>query len=207
MDCLYEVWNKKKWSSPKFDKEMLEWVYLLLNAVDITSDKAMTYLKEFVSPSAHVVTTKYNKQIVKQVWLGYSKACYLINTTKGERSSFTCTCTPNIVTQTRMYMQLGCHPSNLLCLLHCCHEHDHHRPLVSPHQPRLVHLMDKLNAMYMFHAIYNFMQFQNCSVFIITCEIGNCAVQCGRDKRINYQWHYHFQLSSFSLCQSEWAKC
>lgn len=67
MDCLYEVWNKKRWTMPKFDNELLEWIYLLLSAVDITSDKAMTYLKEFVSPSPHVVATKYNKQIIKQV--------------------------------------------------------------------------------------------------------------------------------------------
>lgn len=48
---------------------MVEWIYLLLNAVDITSDIATSYLKEFVTPSVHVVTSKYSKHIIQKVWI------------------------------------------------------------------------------------------------------------------------------------------
>lgn len=48
---------------------MLEWISILLKAVDISSDKATSYLKEFVTPASHSVTSKYKKFIEKTVSL------------------------------------------------------------------------------------------------------------------------------------------
>ena len=50
-----------------FDMEMIDWISLLLKAVDVTSEKATSYLKEFVTPASHIVTSKYKKFIEKTV--------------------------------------------------------------------------------------------------------------------------------------------
>ena len=61
------MWQNKHWDHSLFDHEMLEWISILLKAVDITSDKATSYLKEFVTPASHSVTSKYKKFIEKTV--------------------------------------------------------------------------------------------------------------------------------------------
>ena len=62
------MWQRKGWSDPTFDREMSAWMYLLLGAVDVSNDKAISYLKEFVVPtSSHHVCSVYQQKIVNQV--------------------------------------------------------------------------------------------------------------------------------------------
>ena len=61
------MWLAKNWQYPSFDAEMLKWVQLLLGAVDITTDKTPSYLKEFTSQMNHSVCSQYHKEITQQV--------------------------------------------------------------------------------------------------------------------------------------------
>lgn len=70
LDTIYDIWTEKQWNNPSFDTEMVKWIKLLLGAVDITSEKTVSYLKEFISLS-HPVCIKYEKEIVDQVCIAY----------------------------------------------------------------------------------------------------------------------------------------
>ena len=60
---------------------MLEWIDLLLRAVDEKAhEKAISYLNEFVTPAAHKVTSRYKKQIEKKVSFAHRSTHTLYDT-------------------------------------------------------------------------------------------------------------------------------
>ena len=67
LDTVYNIWNEKQWKNSLFDLEMIKWIKLLLGAVDVTTDKTLSYLKEFNAQLSHPVCVRYHKEIVDQV--------------------------------------------------------------------------------------------------------------------------------------------
>ena len=64
---MIELWNDKNWKHQSFDAEMFKWVEMLLSTVDVSVDKAVSYVKEFVNQMSHPVCAQYQKQIVEKV--------------------------------------------------------------------------------------------------------------------------------------------
>jgi len=51
------------------DGEMKSWLTLLLQRVDITSDRAESYLKDFLTTKSGGVTKQFSEHIKREVWL------------------------------------------------------------------------------------------------------------------------------------------
>lgn len=64
---MIELWNDKNWKHKSFDAEMFKWVEMLLNTVDVSVERASSYVKEFVNQMSHPVCAQYQKQIVEKV--------------------------------------------------------------------------------------------------------------------------------------------
>ena len=78
LDTVIELWNDKNWKHKSFDAEMLNWIQLLLGTVDVSVDKAVSYVKEFVNQLSHPVCAQYQKQIVDKVRLFIVNSIILI---------------------------------------------------------------------------------------------------------------------------------
>ena len=67
LDTVVELWSRNRWSHPSYNREILNWIKLLLGAVDITTDKTPSYLKEFLSQMTHPACGMCQRQIRDQV--------------------------------------------------------------------------------------------------------------------------------------------
>ena len=61
------MWSRKHWNHAHYEREVLQWVYLLLSAIDVTTDKTPSYLKEFLSQISHPVCGMCQRHIREQV--------------------------------------------------------------------------------------------------------------------------------------------
>ena len=61
--------RKHHWKSDSMDGEMKSWLTLLLQRVDITSDRAESYLKDFITTKSGGVTKQFSEHIKREVWL------------------------------------------------------------------------------------------------------------------------------------------
>lgn len=71
---VLEVCRKRHWHSASMDDEMKEWLSLLLQLVDVTSEKAESYLKDFLTTKSGGITKQYQEHIKRDVSYYYYRA-------------------------------------------------------------------------------------------------------------------------------------
>lgn len=69
MDTVLEVSRKRQWTSKSMDEEIKEWLSMLLLAIDITSEKAESLLKDFLNSKTGGATKIYSEHIKRNVTL------------------------------------------------------------------------------------------------------------------------------------------
>jgi len=62
-----EVGRKRQWLSDGMEEEIKSWLSSMLYTIDITSDKAESYLKTFLSSKMNSVTKLYGEHIKRAV--------------------------------------------------------------------------------------------------------------------------------------------
>ena len=67
LETIFEAAQKRHWQSTELDDEMKTWLSMLLGLVDMTSDHAESYLKDFLSPKPGSVTKQYSEHIKREV--------------------------------------------------------------------------------------------------------------------------------------------
>lgn len=67
LDSVLGVSRKRSWHSSMFDEEIKQWLSVLLRLVDITSDRAESYLKDFLTTKSGGVTKQYREHIKRGV--------------------------------------------------------------------------------------------------------------------------------------------
>ena len=64
---MLEVSRNRQWVSKGMHEEIKEWLSMLLAPVDITSEKAESYLKDFLTTKMGGVTKLYSEHIKRDV--------------------------------------------------------------------------------------------------------------------------------------------
>lgn len=71
LDTILETTRKRHWQSTELDDEIKKWLSMLLHQVDMTSDHAESYLKDFLSSKSGTVTKQYSEHIKREVLIHY----------------------------------------------------------------------------------------------------------------------------------------
>ena len=67
LDTVMEAAQKRHWRSTELDDELKKWLSMLLFRVDMTSDQAVSYLKDFLGFKPGTVTRHYSEHIKREV--------------------------------------------------------------------------------------------------------------------------------------------
>ena len=67
LDTILEAAQKRHWQSAELDDEMKKWLSMLLYQVDMSTDNAESYLKDFLSSKPGTVTKQYSEHIKREV--------------------------------------------------------------------------------------------------------------------------------------------
>lgn len=67
LDTVLEVSRNRQWLSKGMNDEMKEWLTMLLAPVDITSEKAESYLKDFLTTKMGGVTKLFSEHVKRDV--------------------------------------------------------------------------------------------------------------------------------------------
>ena len=67
LDTVLEVSRKRQWLSKAMNEELQDWLSMLLAPIDITSDRAEAYLKDFLTTKMGGVTKLYSEHIKRNV--------------------------------------------------------------------------------------------------------------------------------------------
>lgn len=67
LDTVLEVSRNRQWLSKGMNEEIKEWLSMLLAPVDITNEKAESYLKDFLTTKMGGVTKLFSEHIKRDV--------------------------------------------------------------------------------------------------------------------------------------------
>lgn len=66
LDTVLEVSRNRQWLSKSMHDEMKEWLTMLLTPIDVTSEKAESYLKDFLTTKMGTGVTKLYCEHIKR---------------------------------------------------------------------------------------------------------------------------------------------
>ncbi len=67
LDTVLEVCRQRQWLSKPLNDELQDWLSMLLAPIEITSDRAEAYLKDFLTTKMGGVTKVYSEHIKRNV--------------------------------------------------------------------------------------------------------------------------------------------
>lgn len=63
LDTVLDVSRKRQWLGKDMDEEIKEWLTMFLTPIDITNERAESYLKDFLTTKMGGVTKLYSEHI------------------------------------------------------------------------------------------------------------------------------------------------